>query len=391
MSATHNVQVTTGGEVLFMAIELSYKSWKLGFAVGLGHSPRIRTIAGGDYDALAHEIRLAKVRFKVSASAPVRSCYEAGPHGFHPHRCLLELGIENIVVDSSSIEMSRRKKRAKTDRLDASKLATMLVRWNLGDKKTWRVVNVPSIADEDGRQLHRELISLKKERTKHVNCIKSLLFTAGFGARIDRTLPQQLEKLHQFANRPLPENLYQRLLREFERWNLVNTQINQLDTERVRRIRTDQSPRMEKVRTLLTLRAVGENSAWLLVQEVFGWREIKNRRQLGGLAGLSPTPYSSGDCEREQGISKTGSRRLRGLLVELAWSWLRYQPNSALTLWYQKRFAAGNSRLRRIGIVALARKMLVALWKFLDRGELPEGAEVVPWPQKLGVKDDKAA
>lgn len=391
MSATHNVQVTTGAAVLHMSIELSYKSWKLGFAVGLGHSPRIRTIAGGDYKALLHEIRLAKVRFKLPEGTLVRSCYEAGPHGFHPHRCLLELGIENIVVDSSSIEMSRRKKRAKSDRLDASKLATMLVRWNLGDKKTWRVVNVPSIADEDRRHLHRELISLKQERTKHVNCMKSLLFTAGFRARIDRTLPQQLEKLHQLANRPLPTNLYQRLLREFERWSLANKQINDIDTERVRRIRTEQSPQGDKVRSLLSLRAVGENSAWLLVQEVFGWREIKNRRQLGGLAGLSPTPYNSGDSKREQGISKAGNTRLRGILVELAWSWLRYQPNSALTLWYKARFAAGNSRLRRIGIVALARKLLVALWKYVDRGELPEGAETVPWAQKLGVKEDKAA
>jgi transposase len=253
------------------------------------------------------------------------------------------------------------------------------------------VVNVPSIADEDRRQLHRELIALKKERTKHVNCMKSLLFAAGFGARIDRTLPQQLEKLHQLANPPLPANLYHRLLREFERWSLVNTQINQIDTERVRRIRTEQSPQGDKVRTLLSLRAVGENSAWLLVQEVFGWREIKNRRQLGGLAGLSPTPYNSGDSKREQGISKAGNTRLRGILVELAWSWLRYQPNSALTLWYKARFAAGNSRQRRIGIVALARKILVALWKYLDRGEVPEGAELVPWHQKLGVKEDKAA
>jgi transposase len=136
---------------------------------------------------------------------------------------------------------------------------------------------------------------------------------------------------------------------------------------------------------------VGENSAWLLVQEVFGWREIKNRRQLGGLAGLSPTPYNSGDSKREQGISKAGNTRLRGILVELAWSWLRYQPNSALTLWYKARFAAGNSRLRRIGIVALARKLLVALWKYVDRGEVPEGAELVTWQEKLGVKEDKAA
>jgi transposase len=390
MSATHDVQSTIGADVLYMSIELSCKSWKLGFSVGLGHSPRIRTIVGGDYYALVHEIALAKVRFNLPESAPVRSCYEAGLHGFHPHRCLLKLGIDNIVVDSASIEVNRRKKRAKSDCLDACKLATMLVRWHLGDTKTWRVVNVPSVADEDRRQLHRELMSLKKERTEHVNRIKGLLFLSGFRARIDRTLPQQLEGLRQ-APQPLPEGLYHRLLREFERWSLVNTQINQIETERVRRIRTEQSPQAEQVRKLLGLRAVGENSAWLLVQEVFGWRKIKNRRQLGGLAGLSPTPYNSGDSEREQGITKAGNRRLRGLLVELAWSWVRYQPHSALTLWYQKRFAAGNSRQRRIGIVALARKLLVALWKYLDHEEVPEGAELVPWPRKLGAKAGKAA
>jgi transposase len=391
MSATHNVQRTTGDEVLYMSIELSYKSWKLGFAVGLGHSPRIRTIAGGDYDTLLKEIQSAKARFKLPCAAPVRSCYEAGPHGFHPHRRLLELGIENIVVDSSSIEVDRRKRRAKSDRLDAGKLATQLVRWHLGDARTWRVVNVASIENEDRRQLHRELIALKKERTKHVNAMKSLLFAVGFRARIDHTFPEQLEVFRQLAKPPLPANLHQRLLREFERWSLVNSQINQLDTERRHRIRTEKSPQADQVRKLLGLRAVGENSAWLLVHEVFGWREIQNRRQLGGLAGMSPTPYDSGDTKREQGISKAGNARLRGLMVELAWSWKRYQPNSALTLWYKRRFAAGNSRLRRIGIVALARKLLVALWKYLDRDEVPEGAELVPWRDKLRVKEAQVA
>jgi transposase len=374
-----------------MSIELSKKSWKLGFTVGLGQNPRIKTIAGGDYPALLHEIRLAKVRFDLAERASVLSCYEAGPHGFHPHRRLLELGIHNIVVDSASIEVSRRKKNPKNDCLDATKLVTMLVRWHMGEAKTWRVVNVPSPEDEDRRQLHRELISLKKERTEHVNRIKGLLFSCGFAAKLDQTFPDQLKQLRKLKDKPLPEGMCDRLLREYERWRLVNTQIDQLNKERVGRIRTEKSPQADKVRQLLELRGVGENSAWLLVHEVFGWRQIMNRRQLGGLAGLSPTPYNSGDSEREQGISKAGNRRLRALLIELAWSWLRYQPNSALTLWFQRRFAGGNSRVRRIGIVALARKLLIALWKYLDRGEVPEGAAVMSWSDKLAGRSYKPA
>ena len=382
MPATHSTQRITDIPVLYMAIELSVKSWNLGFTVGLGQDPRIRAIAGGDYDALLHEIRLAKVRFGLAADAPIVSCYEAGLHGFHPHRRMLELGINNIVVDSASIEVNRRKKSPKSDRLDARKLAAMLVRWSMGEK-AWRVVNVPSVKDEDGRQLHRELMGLKQERTEHTNRIKGLLFTSGFHAHVDSRFPERLECLRQLKQDPLPEELYKRLLREFERWNLVEAQIRQLEKDRAGRIRNEKSPQADKVRKLLGLRGVGQNSAWLLVHEVFGWRQIKNRRQLGGIAGLAPTQYASGDSEREQGISKAGNRRLRALLIELAWSWLRYQPESALTLWYLRRFAGGNSRQRRIGIVALARKILVTLWKYLDREEVPEGAVVVPWQNKL--------
>jgi transposase len=181
----------------------------------------------------------------------------------------------------------------------------------------------------------------------------------------------------------VPPEMQQRLLREHERWQLVDRQIKDLESERARRVRTSKDPCMDKVRQLLRVRGIGANSAWLYVMEFFGWRRIRNRKQLASLAGLTPTPYRSGDSDHEQGISKAGNRRLRTMAVEIAWCWLRYQPNSALSKWYQKRFARGSSRQRRIGIVALARKLLVGLWRYLETGEVPDGAELVPWKKGL--------
>jgi transposase len=174
----------------------------------------------------------------------------------------------------------------------------------------------------------------------------------------------------------VPPGLRQRVLREFERCELVSRQINKVEAERTEQIRSDQSAEVEQVRRLLRLKGMGENGSWLLVREVFGWRQIRSRRELASLAGLAPTPYASGGIQREQGISKTGNRRVRWMMVELSWGWLRYQPRSALSRWFHHRFGQGNSRMRKVGIVALARKLLVALWKYLDRGELPEGAEL---------------
>jgi transposase len=192
-----------------------------------------------------------------------------------------------------------------------------------------------------------------------------------------------LERLRQWDGQPLPSRVTARILREFERWKQVDQQIRALSAEQRRAVRDDAEPHVEQVRRLLDLKGIGPVGAWILVREVFGWREIKNRRELAGLAGLVPTPYGSGDSHREQGISKAGNRRVRWVLVELAWGWLRHQPNSALSLWYQRRFGSGNSRARKVGIVALARKLLIALWKYLEGGEVPEGATMVPWLKKL--------
>ena len=194
---------------------------------------------------------------------------------------------------------------------------------------------------------------------------------------IDERLPARLEKLRLWAGAEVPPALKTRILREFERWQLVMRQIRELETQRAREIREDLSPQGEQTRRLMTLRGIGPNGAWLLVREFFGWRQIRNRRELASLAGLSPTLYGSGELEREQGISKAGNRLVRWMMVQLAWCWLQYQPQSELSQWYQRRFGQGKSRVRKIGIVALARKLLIALWKYLETGLVPAGAEVV--------------
>jgi transposase len=377
MSATHRIEFSMpAAPVLYVSFELSWSSWKLAFTVGAGQPARIRTVVARDLRSVLREIKMAKLRFGLSEDAKVISCFEAGRDGFWFHRFLAHEGVENIVVDSASIEVNRRKRRAKSDRLDATKLLFMLIRWHNGENKVWAVVRVPAVTDEDRRQLHRELIELKGQRTEHVNRIKGLLAGLGLSITVDAKLVPRLERLRQWDGTGVPPSLRQRIIREFERWQLVGQQISELEAERAKRIREDPAPEVEKVRRLMSLKGMGDNGAWLLVWEFFGWRQIRNRRELASLAGLTPTPYDSGGMRCEQGISKAGNRRVRWMMVELAWGWLRYQPDSALSQWYQRRFGKGNTRLRKVGIVALARKLLIALWKYLETGEVPAGAEV---------------
>jgi transposase len=383
MTATHDVIPTISTTpVLYLSLELGQKNWKLAFTVGLGQKPRLRTIAARDTEALMAEIRAARKRFGLPENAAVASCYEAGRDGFWLHRFLLSQKIENLVVDSSSIEVNRRKRRAKSDRLDAVKLVEMLIRYCNGERKVWSIIRVPSAADEDRRQVHRELIELKAERTAHVNAIKGLLAGLGLPASVDEDFPERLEQLRQWDGSAVPEGLRGRLLREFARWRLVGRQIHELEKERTEAIRAGEGPEVEQVRQLLNLKGIGENGAWLLVNELFAWRRFENRRELGSLAGLTPTPYDSGESRREQGISKAGNRRVRWMMVQLSWGWLQYQPDSELSRWYRRRFGDGNSRVRKIGIVALARKLLIALWRYLETGEPPAGAEVIGWDKK---------
>jgi transposase len=371
---------------LYLALELGWNEWKLAFATAPADAPRLRSIGGRKLDVLQQEIAKAKKRFGLPEDAPVYCCYEAGRDGFWLHRWLEAQGLHNLIVDSASIEVNRRKRRAKNDQIDATKLVSMLLRYHGGEKKLWKVVRVPSPEDEDRRQLHRDLLELKAEQTQHVNRIKGLLAGCGLGvAKIGDDFTKVLTELRQCDGSPVPAEMQQRLRREYERHEFVHRQIRDVENERARRIRTSQEKPLEQVRKLLTLRGIGANSAWLYVMEFFGWRQIKNRRELASLAGLTPTPYDSGDSSREQGISKAGNRRLRMMAVEIAWCWLQFQPQSGLSEWYQQRWGKGNSRQRRIGIVALARKLLVALWRYLETGVAPAGAQTVDWKEKMRV------
>jgi transposase len=377
MSATHATDSTIpSGPVLYLAFELGRSSWKLAFTIGAGQKPRLRSLSAGSLVGLAFEIKKAKERFGLAPDATVISCYEAGRDGFWLHRFLVHEGVQNLVVDSASIEVNRRKRRAKSDRLDATKLVSMLIRWHHGEEHVWAVVRVPTVDDEDRRQLHRDLIRLKAERTEHDNRIKGLLAGLGLAVTIDAGFAERLERLRQWDGSGVPSGLRACLTREFQRRQLVARQISELESERRKGIRDQADPQMDQVRRLLRLKGIGPNTAWLLVREIFGWRQIKNRRELASLAGLTPSPYDSGETRREQGISKAGNRRVRWMMIELAWLWLRYQPNSELSRWFGERFGAGNSRARKTGIVAVARKLLVALWKYLETGEVPAGAEV---------------
>jgi transposase len=392
VTATRTPVIGQNAPALYLAFELGWSEWKLAFAAAPADRPRLRSIAARNTPVLLKEIAEAKERFGLPEGAPVRSCYEAGRDGFWLHRYLLAQGIANSVVDSASIEVQRRGRRRKTDRLDAAKLLNMLLRRHGGEGRVWSVVQVPGVDDEDRRQLHRDLAELKAERTRHVNRLKGLLASCGLAlAQVEEAFPEALAGLRTWDGQPVPPALQQRLLREHERWRFVGRQIKDVENERGRKVRKSEEPPLSKVRQLLNLRGIGVNSAWLYVMGFFGWRHIRNRKQLGSLAGLTPTPYQSGDSAGEQGISKAGNRRLRTMAVEIAWCWLQYQPDSALSAWYRQRFAKGSSRQRRIGIVALARKPLVALWRYLEVGEVPKGATVLDWRTKYGGRKQAAA
>jgi len=363
---------------MYLAFELSEREWKLGFTVGLGQAPRLRNVKARHLEGLQSEIKQAKERFGLEEEVAVLSCYEAGRDGFWLHRYLEAQGIHDLVVDSASIEVNRRYRRVKTDRLDVGKLLNMLVRYDQGAAKVWSVVHVPKQEEEDQRQLHRELMSLKREQTHHNNRIKGLLASQGIVMEVRTKFLEELEGVQLWDGSSVPPGLHTLLVREYERLVLVREQMHQVEVTRQEALRSSSDPAIEQVRRLLQLKGIGINSAWVYVMEFFAWRAFHNRRELGSLAGLTPTSYASGDSSRERGISKAGNRAVRALAIEIAWSWLRNQPESQLRRWYRKRFAKGGSRVRRIGIVALARKLLIALWRYVEEGVLPEGAQLKP-------------
>lgn len=365
---------TIRNDRLYIALELSNTTWKIAF--GNGFKIRLKTITARDLEEFKQELERSKKHFGMTEDVPVFSCYEAGRDGFWIHRYLSGIGIGNMVVDSSSIEVNRRYRRAKTDRLDASKLATMLIRYLNGETKVWSVLHVPEEQDEDGRRLHREIERLKKERTAHTNRIKSLLALHGIVIEtgIGKNFPQFIEKIVLWNGEHLPARVKAEMVREFDRFVFIKQQLETLERER-KELLAGESKASGKVLKLQNLKGIGPVISWNLVHE-FGWRVFKNVKEIGAAAGLAPTPYGSGELQNEQGISKSGNRRVRTLMVETGWRWLKHQPASKLSLWFMERYGGGSKRIRRIGIVALARKLLIALWKYLEQGIIPEGATV---------------
>jgi transposase len=367
--------------ILYLAFELSNKKWKLGFSIGLGQKVRIRTIDSGDLTALKSEIKLARKRFSIPEETQVMSCYEAGRDGFWIHRFLTSEGVRNLVVDSASIEVNRRKRRVKADKLDVHSLVRMLIRYSYGEQKIWSVVHVPSMEEEDRRQLHREMTTLGKEKKRTSNRIRGLLATQGIRIKGELDLSgKQLDGLCMWDKQPLGRGLKDRIRREWEHLVFLKERILELMREQQHALRqkdpAENHPDIEKIRQLQKLKAIGLVGSWVLTREFFGWRKFKNRRQVGSLSGLVSAHYQSGDKDVEQGISKAGVVPVRQIAIELAWGWIRYQPRSKLTLWYEKRFANSGKKARKIGIVAVARRLLIELWRYLETGVLPEGAEL---------------
>jgi len=357
-----------------VAFELSQNKWKLGFSDG--DRVRFKSITARNPKQLHEEIEKAQVRFKTKGDVRILSCYEAGRDGFCLHRYLLSCGIENVVVDSSSIEVNRRKRRMKTDRVDARKLLQMLMRYHGGERKLWSVVRVPSAEAEDGRQLNRELEALNRERTMHRARMRGLLIQQGLEVSnpSGKGFLEELASLCTWDGKQIPENLKERVVREYDRLRMVEEQMKLLRKERERRVNSADKSSYRQVAELRTLYGIGVTSSWDFVMEMFAWRQFRNRREVGAFPGLTPTPYDSGGSQREQGISKAGRGRIRALSIEIAWAWLRFQPQSKLSRWFWHRFGHGGKRMRRIGIVGVARRLLIGLWRYLEYGLIPEGA-----------------
>ena len=365
---------------VFVSIELSTSTWVIAMdAQGVASKAAIHRKAAGDLKGLLALIERQRARLARRTSEPVCvvSCYEAGYDGFWLDRALRARGIANHVLDPASILVSRRAWRVKTDRLDAEGLLRVLMAYWRGDRKICSVVRVPSVAQEDAKRPHRERQRLVKERVGHVNRIKGLLATQGVGPvqPLRRDWEEEIAGLRGGDGRPLSPHLLAELRRETRRLRLVQAMIADLEAERdaVLEAEAPASSDEAKIVQLAALRGIAAEGATGLVREVYH-RAFDNRRQVGAYVGLTSCPYDSGRMHREQGLSRAGNPRARSLLIQLAWLWLRYQPDSELSKWFRERVGARKGRPRRSAIVALARKLAIALWRYLETGLVPEGA-----------------
>ncbi len=370
MIATTRPEMSVSEPTLYVAFELGKKEWKLAMTSGFGVAPWLRSVVSGDWRGVDQAIAQGRARFGLGAAVPVVSCYEAGRDGFWIHRALQQRGIRNRVVDSASIEVNRRARRAKTDRLDALKLVTMLVRVCWGERRVWSEVHVPSVAAEAARQVSRERTALTQEQTRLTNQLKGWLAT--WGATLPRRRPSGWwTTVRDWAGAPLPVEVQARVARAEARRAVLEGQIAELDDQQQAAVTT--AAPASALRQLVQLKGVATTSASVLLDEGLVWRAFRNRREIGGLLGFAATPYDSGESVREQGVSRAGNNRLQTISIQLAWNWVRWQPLSALTLWYQEHFGRGK-RARRIGIVAVARKLVIALWRYVTTGVVPTGA-----------------
>ena len=369
-STTHRHESTAAA--LYVGIELSAKEWLLTMSVGPAARRYRARVRAGDGAAVARVLAAMKVRCGLPGEAVVRSCYEAGRDGFYPHRLVTQLGVVNLVVDSSSIEVSRRARRAKTDRLDGEKLLRLLLRHWGGERDMWHVVHVPSRDAEDARHASRGLTTLQAERTRYRNRIHSLLALHGVPrGRLDAQFPERLGATRDWAGEPLPSGVVARVL---ETWRLLQAvEAERQQARRGERQQVRATAPITPAQRLAQLRGVAARGATVLADELCS-RRLRNRREVGGLTGLVSAPYNSGTTRRDQGLVRSGLPAVRRIAVEMAWAWVRYQPTSALTRWYRERFGHGGTVTRRIGIVALARRLMIALWRYVEQGVVPEGA-----------------
>ena len=363
---------------LYVALELASKKWKVAMGDGPARKPRIIVVAPFDRAALESGLQKAKQRLGLPMDADAVVVMEAGRDGFSPCRWLEELGIASIVIDAASVEMPRHKRRAKTDRLDVEKLLAKLIQYKSGDDSVWRVCHVPSEADEDARRLHRERETVVAEITEHVNRIKGLITLHGIRMRVGVKFLDELKDVRDPRGRSLPERARAEIEREYVRLVLARKQLLELDRE-MKLLAKVEPPREasavdRKTWLAAQLRGIGPVAARTVAGEL-GWRDFANRREVGSAAGLVPTPFDTGDSEREQGISKVGNKRVRRIMVEASWTWLQFQPDSALSRWFEERYGV---RGKKKGIVALARKLLIALWHWVEHGILPDKAQLKP-------------
>lgn len=379
MTTTRSELGSVREPMVYVAFEVGKKEWKLGMTSGFGVAPWVRTVTAGDLRAVARAIGQARQRFGLPATAVGMSCYEAGRDGFWIHRALTTLGLRNRVVDSSSIEVNRRARRTKTDRIDATKLVMMLVRVCSGERRVWQEVRVPTEALEAARQGSRERTALTKEQTRLGNQIASWLATWGCGVPPRRhRRGQWWTTVRDWRGTPLPAPVQARIARAEARGAVLAEQIATL--EAAQQAATAAADPESALGRLVQVKGVATTSASILLDEGLVWRAFRNRREIGGLLGFAPAHYNSGDLERDQGISRAGNARLQAVSIQLAWNWVRWQPLSALTLWYRQHFGP-RRRARRVGIVAVARKLLIALWRYATTGVVPAGALLKPAPR----------